>query len=334
MNRIKTLVYFDIEATGLKSSGRPRITELSLVAVNLQDVLELHGRIMVMSRVSRGKSQGERQSLVEQLQPRVINKLTLCFNPMTTIPLNVTDITGLDNYNLENQARFDSGTVELVQSFLSRLLAPVCLVAHNGEKYDFPLLLAEVAKCQGSLTEEILCVDSYLGCRLILQQRKQIQIEAEELDSLSELLNAGAFDEGFEENTDSVTDSDCSRKRKTEDSGPELDSFKKSRIPATENETTPARKKTEQSSRRSQPLITSSFKAKKRLTLPESSRAPSLTLSSLHSRLLGSAPAQSHGAEADCLALVRLTSALGQDWLDYVHNNNKPLTACKPMWTW
>ena len=39
MNQIKTLVYFDIEATGLKSSGRPRITELSLVAVNLQDVL-------------------------------------------------------------------------------------------------------------------------------------------------------------------------------------------------------------------------------------------------------------------------------------------------------
>ena len=42
MNKIKTLVYFDIEATGLKSSGRPRITELSLVAVNLQDVLGEH----------------------------------------------------------------------------------------------------------------------------------------------------------------------------------------------------------------------------------------------------------------------------------------------------
>ena len=43
MNQIKTLVYFDTEATGLKSSGRPRITELSLVAVNLQDVLgEFH----------------------------------------------------------------------------------------------------------------------------------------------------------------------------------------------------------------------------------------------------------------------------------------------------
>ena len=39
MHDIKTMVLFDLEATGLRNSGRPRITELSLVAVNLQDVL-------------------------------------------------------------------------------------------------------------------------------------------------------------------------------------------------------------------------------------------------------------------------------------------------------
>ena len=42
MSEIKTLVYFDLEATGLKNSGRPRISEISLVAVNIEDVLELH----------------------------------------------------------------------------------------------------------------------------------------------------------------------------------------------------------------------------------------------------------------------------------------------------
>ena len=41
MNEIKSLVYFDIEATGLKNSGKPCITEVSLVAVNSKDVLEL-----------------------------------------------------------------------------------------------------------------------------------------------------------------------------------------------------------------------------------------------------------------------------------------------------
>ena len=38
---VKTIVYFDIEATGLKSSGMPRICELSFVAVNIQDVPQL-----------------------------------------------------------------------------------------------------------------------------------------------------------------------------------------------------------------------------------------------------------------------------------------------------
>jgi hypothetical protein len=45
MKEIKTLVYFDLEATGLKSSGNPRITEISLLAVNIQDILDLHERI-------------------------------------------------------------------------------------------------------------------------------------------------------------------------------------------------------------------------------------------------------------------------------------------------
>ena len=46
MQEIKTLVYFDLEATGLKSSGRPRVCELSLVAVNVNDILNLCGTIM------------------------------------------------------------------------------------------------------------------------------------------------------------------------------------------------------------------------------------------------------------------------------------------------
>ena len=46
MKKIKTFVYFDLEATGLKSSGRPRITEISLIALKIQDMLELHFQVM------------------------------------------------------------------------------------------------------------------------------------------------------------------------------------------------------------------------------------------------------------------------------------------------
>ena len=41
MSEVKTVVYFDLAATGLKRSGRPRICEISLVAVNIEDVLQL-----------------------------------------------------------------------------------------------------------------------------------------------------------------------------------------------------------------------------------------------------------------------------------------------------
>ena len=89
MKGIKTLVYFDIEATGLKSSGRPRITEISLVAVNMDDTLRLSLEI-------KQNLEGTHVQL-ESLQPRIVNKLTLCVYPMATIVPHVSDIPGLDN---------------------------------------------------------------------------------------------------------------------------------------------------------------------------------------------------------------------------------------------
>ena len=74
MKEMKTVVYVDLEATGLKSSGKPRKSELSLVAVNI---------------------------------PRVLDKLTLCVYPMATIVPYVSSITGLDNYNLSEHNRPD-----------------------------------------------------------------------------------------------------------------------------------------------------------------------------------------------------------------------------------
>ena len=48
---------------------------------------------------------------------------------MATIMPEVTDITGLDNYNLTSQTRFDAKTGDLLKTFLARLPNPVCLVA-------------------------------------------------------------------------------------------------------------------------------------------------------------------------------------------------------------
>ena len=102
MCEIKTLVYCDLEATGLKNSGRPRITELSLVAVNTESILELNA--LLISHLQKNKLK------VDRMLPRVMNKLTICVYPMATIRPEVSGITGLDKYKLSGQATFDKET--------------------------------------------------------------------------------------------------------------------------------------------------------------------------------------------------------------------------------
>ena len=74
----------------------------------------------------------ERIDQIEKMVPRVLNKLTRCVYPMATKVPYVSSITGFDNYNL------------LLNSFLSHLPLPVCLIAQNGDSYDFPLFKAVI----------------------------------------------------------------------------------------------------------------------------------------------------------------------------------------------
>ena len=66
-----------------------------------------------------------------------------------------------------------------------------------------------------------------------------------------------------------------------------------------------------------------------RRTEPES-----YSLIRLHQHFLNCAPARSHGAEADCLALLRITSTLGQEWLDWVEKHCIMFSDCRKMWGW
>ena len=82
---------------------------------------------------------------------------------MATIMPEVSRLTGLDNYNLIDQRRFDKRTGDFLKAFLSHLPFPVCFVAHNGNLFDFPLLQAELGKACKELGLDIFCVDSYVG---------------------------------------------------------------------------------------------------------------------------------------------------------------------------
>lgn len=72
---------------------------------------------------------------------------------------NGTFFTGLDNFVLSNLPRMNAETIDMICGFLSRVPSPICLVAHNGYKFDFPLLKKEIF-----LKSKLVCtyVCSYL----------------------------------------------------------------------------------------------------------------------------------------------------------------------------
>ena len=283
MEGIKTLVYFDIEATGLKSSGRPRITEMSFVAVKKDDTLNLSLEVKQLLR--SGRSEGNLLKL-ESLQPRIVNKLTLCIYPMATIVPQVSDITGLDNYMLNGQSKFEMSTGNLINSFLSHLPSPVCLVAHNGDAYDFPLLKAEMEKVNTPLDPSILCADSYTGIKDIYKKKA----DGSQSTTCPNVQNI-------------ATDGIAANFRR----------------PFLKSLTT------------YQPC-SGTFRTTKIMKFSPLCIPSSFSLVNLHNHVLGFPPLNSHGAEADCLTLLRITAALGQDWLEWVEENNYSIKRYKAMW--
>ena len=74
------------------------------------------------------------------------------------------------------------------------------------------------------------------------------------------------------------------------------------------------------------------FEARKKLKFSNPDAPISFSLINLHKHFLGYPPEQSHGAEADCLSLLRTTAALGIEWINWVKENCYKFESCKRMW--
>lgn len=169
---IKTFIFIDSETTGLplEENNTTKITELSLCATSSE-----HLSLGVI--------------------PRVQNKVTLCFNPRKLIGSTTTDITGLSNHLLEYQPQFDAKAVNIIQNFISIHQQPICFVAHNGNRFDYPILRKQLHAVSADIALDVFCIDSLLAFRDLHQQDLDLQkqnIPVELNDGLDELLFAAA----------------------------------------------------------------------------------------------------------------------------------------------
>ncbi|XP_008851470.1 three-prime repair exonuclease 1 isoform X1 [Nannospalax galili] len=152
---MQTLIFLDLEATGLPFS-QPKVTELCLLAV--------HRWALENTSISGG------QPPPVPSPPRVVDKLSLCVAPGKACSPAASEITGLSTAKLAAHGRqcFDNNLANLLLAFLQRQPQPWCLVAHNGDRYDFPLLQAELAMLgPTSPLDGAFCVDSIAALKAL-----------------------------------------------------------------------------------------------------------------------------------------------------------------------
>ncbi|XP_075930257.1 three prime repair exonuclease 2-like [Petromyzon marinus] len=90
--------------------------------------------------------------------------------PNKVVDAEAGRLTGLTNDILAQNRRrpFDARAARLVLDFLARQAPPVCLVAHNGIQFDFPLLKDELSSVGETLPPGTLCADTLPAMRQIM----------------------------------------------------------------------------------------------------------------------------------------------------------------------
>ncbi|XP_073962521.1 three-prime repair exonuclease 1-like [Choristoneura fumiferana] len=302
MPQIATYVFFDLETTGLphQERNRTKVIELSFVATSTRDI----------QKTSFG-----------DIPP--VSKLTFVFNPQRSIHPKVSELTGLSNDLLRHAPTFQQKINSLV-TFLEEQQKPVCLVAHNGNIFDYKLLLAEFEDAGMSLPYDLLCVDSLIGFRNILKgtsidyntlKTSTVQsindIMTDDEDEWSDLNVSLEEWQEIDEICLSLSDISC---EDLSDTSVSSDKKKPKSKPSNDN----LRKKKTEAIKR--------VMDKKPTVAKECYK-----LSVLYKRLLNREETNAHRAEADCFMLLYCVVALKNDFLPWAENSCKTLTEIKPL---
>jgi three prime repair exonuclease 1 len=259
MEEIKTFAFFDLETTGIPELEffKTKITEISVVACSVEHFLN-------------------------EKHLRVLHKLTLCFNPFKRIDIKASDITGLTNDLLEHEHKFDENAMGVLEKFLSQLQQPVCLIAHNGEKFDFPLLKKQFEAFNANIPDSLKCCDSLRVLKEIDERFPDFKVvEVTKEDSAIHECDTGDFN-GMQ------------------------------RV----NETTPRKNRPEEVKE----LL--NFKRKLFPNSANRQQYKSFALREIHKRFFNCFPDESHFAEADVLALMKCALKDKRDFVDSVNRHS------------
>ena len=141
-SQFSTFIFLDLETTGLQKPVE--ITELSMIAVERKHIIE---------------------SSMTKTTPRLLDKFTTCVRPTKEIGWFASSLTCLSNEDLENRKVFDIELGKIVRSFIMRQPQPVCLVAHNGDSFDFKILVSGLEAVGITLPESVQASDSLKAFR-------------------------------------------------------------------------------------------------------------------------------------------------------------------------
>ncbi|XP_068141000.1 uncharacterized protein [Drosophila tropicalis] len=147
LNKINTFAVIDLETCNLPAFNynRTSITELCIYAFDA-GILKDNGADTNATEIPEA--------------PRVVHKLNLLFQPTMMVHPEAERLTGLNNYILEKESRLNENSGQMIINFFRHLPGRICLVAHNGWNFDFPIVRQAFEKLSLSFPEDMLCVDS------------------------------------------------------------------------------------------------------------------------------------------------------------------------------
>ncbi|XP_068624889.1 three prime repair exonuclease 2-like [Battus philenor] len=283
---VATYVFVDLETTGLPSEeiNRTKITELSMVAVKREHLLD----------TKAGAT------------PRVQNKLTLCFNPCRLVQPGSTQTTGLCNDLLEHETRFNLDAYGVIISFLKVLAKPVCLIAQNGHRFDFPIIKNHLEKLHVSFPSDLLCADS--------------------LYAFFDILETNSSRTNLDEDKTKQHSDTKKKESVSEDVNNQLTMQEI-------NETTPKHQKIVKSDVQKFIERRKLSKVRRKCLWGDNKSKPkhSYKLKNIYERVLKRSCIEAHRAENDCIMTLEVSTAMADKFVKWVDNNHCFFTEVKPM---